>query len=79
MSSNCFSYAFCSINYDFNGLHGEPATNDTRVKFLELPKSDPKLDLKRKSPRRLFEVQLATENEITSITLPVVVTVQIPN
>ena len=45
-----------------------------------LPMVDPKLSLQKKLPRELIQVQLRNKNGYsTSITLPVTITVNVPN
>ena len=63
---------------DNNGLPDNKKS--TAVASDLLPMVDPKLSLQKKLPRELIQVQLRNkEGYSTSITLPVTITVNLPN
>ena len=63
---------------DNNGLPDNKKS--TAVANDLLPTVDPKLSLQKKLPRELIQVQLRNSNGCrTSITLPVTITVNVPN
>ena len=72
------------INYQWNMYvdnNGLPDNKkSTAVASDLLPTVDPKLSLQKKLPRELIQVQLRNKDGYsTSITLPVTITVNLPN
>ena len=77
MSGDPHLWHMCSTYNGIVGIPGEPSRNVQDQKSL--PKSDEKINLKGKLPRDLIHVRLARGNGTSSITLPIIVTVKLPD
>ena len=77
MSGDPLRWHMCGTYNGIVGIPGEPSSNVQDQNSL--PKSDEKINLKGKLPRDLIHVRLAHGDGSSSITIPIIVTVKLPD
>lgn len=76
ISGDSLQWHMCGTYNGIVGMSSDPSSNVQDQK--NLPNSNEKINLKGKLPRDLIHVRLARGDGSSSITLPILVTVKVP-